>query len=98
MLLAVSVLTFVGTELLPGDVASAILGQNATPEALETIRRELHLYDPAAIRYVRWLGHFLSGDFGNSLVSGRAVIGVLSVRLANTLFLAGFTALFSIPL
>ena len=98
MLLAVSVLTFVGTEILPGDVASAILGQDATPAALEAIRQELHLYDPAVVRYFRWLGQFFSGDFGNSLVSGRPVADQLTIRLPNTLFLAGFTALFAIPL
>ena len=98
MLVAVSVLTFVGTEILPGDVASAILGQDANPEALEAIRRELHLYDPAVVRYFRWLGQFFSGEFGNSLVSGRPVAEQLAARLPNTLFLAGFTALFAIPL
>ncbi|MGE3150146.1 MAG: ABC transporter permease [Pseudorhodoplanes sp.] len=98
LLLAVSVVTFVGTQLLPGDVASAILGQEATPEALEAIRRELHLHDPAIVRYGRWLGHFITGDFGNSLVNGRSVAAQLAVRLPNTLFLAGFAALISIPI
>ncbi len=98
MLLAVSVLTFVGTELLPGDVASAILGQEATPKALEAIRRKLHLYDPAIVRYGLWLGHFLTGDFGNSLANGRSVSAELAVRLPNTLFLAGYTALMSVPI
>ncbi|MGE3993590.1 ABC transporter permease [Pseudorhodoplanes sp.] len=97
MLLGVSILTFVGTELLPGDVASAILGQDATPEALDALRRKLHLYDPAIVRYFRWLGHFFTGDFGNSLVSGRSVLAQLSERLPNTLFLAGFAALFALP-
>ena len=47
LMLAVSLLIFGGTEALPGDVASAILGQSATPEALANLRETLGLYDPA---------------------------------------------------
>ena len=55
LLLAVSVLIFMGTEILPGDVASSILGQAATPQALENLRRELGL-DPEIICVDTWLG------------------------------------------
>ena len=47
MLVGVSVLIFAGTQLLPGDVAQAILGQSATPEALANLRREMGLGEPA---------------------------------------------------
>ena len=98
MLWAVTVLIFVGTELLPGDVANAILGQQATPEALDAIRRELQLYDPALIRYLRWLGNLLSGDLGNSLLNNRPISEQLAWRLPNTLALAASAAVIAIPL
>jgi peptide/nickel transport system permease protein len=98
MLLAVSVLIFVGTEILPGDVATAILGQEATPEALEAIRRSLNLFDPPVTRYWGWLRGALQGDLGNSLSNGLPVADQLSFRLANTLFLAGVAASVAIPL
>ena len=49
----VSVLIFAGTEILPGDVATAVLGQSATPDAVETMRRALGLDDPTVVRYFR---------------------------------------------
>src|ERR1700761_3633880 len=88
----VSVLIFAGTEILPGDVATAVLGQSATPDAVEAMRRSLGLHDPAAVRYLRWLGALLSGDVGTSLTSGRAVSADLWLRLENTFFLAGVAA------
>ena len=54
-LFLVSVLIFAGTEILPGDVATAVLGQSATPDAVEAIRRSLGLHDPAVVRYLNWL-------------------------------------------
>ena len=55
-LLVISLLVFVGTNLLPGDVADALLGQAATPEATAALRAALHLNDPAWLRYLHWLG------------------------------------------
>ena len=52
-LLGASALIFAGTEILPGDVAAAILGQSATPEALANLRAELGLEKPALSRYFR---------------------------------------------
>ena len=60
----VSVLVFVGTEILPGDVAASILGQGVTEEAKEAIRSQLGLNRPAALRYVEWLGNIVQGDLG----------------------------------
>ena len=87
-LLAVSALLFFGTNLLPGDVASALLGQEATPEALHNIRVALGLDQPAWLRYLHWLGGALHGDFGTSLTSARSVGAQVLPRLGNTLVLA----------
>ncbi|MDB6011165.1 MAG: gsiC 5 [Gammaproteobacteria bacterium] len=96
-LLAVSALLFFGTNLLPGDVASALLGQDATPEALHNIRAALGLEQPAWLRYLHWLGGALHGDFGTSLTSARPVGAQVLPRLGNTLLLASLAALVSVP-
>ncbi|MEZ5809955.1 MAG: ABC transporter permease [Rhizobiaceae bacterium] len=98
LLLAVSVLIFAGTQILPGDVAQAILGQSATPEALENLRRDLGLNDPAYIRYFRWLGGIATGDLGTALSNGQDIATSLGKRLYNTLFLASVAAVISVPL
>ena len=97
-LLAVSVLIFVFTQILPGDVASAVLGQQATPEALRVFRLELGLDRPAYLRYLDWLAGALHGDFGRSMTNKRDIVLELAPRFGNTLFLAGYAALISVPL
>lgn len=94
----VSVLIFVGTEILPGDVATAVLGQSATPDAVEAIRRSLGLHDPAIVRYLNWLRAFSAGDVGSSLTTGRPVGPILWTRILNTFFLAGTAAVIAVPL
>ena len=94
----VSVLIFVGTELLPGDVASAILGQNGTPETIAALRLQLGLDQPAVYRYLHWLSGVLHGDLGTSLANNQPIGAELLPRLANTLFLAAYAALIAIPL
>jgi peptide/nickel transport system permease protein len=98
LLLLVSVLIFAGTQLLPGDVAQAILGQSATPEALANLRRDLGLNDPAIVRYWHWFSNALTGDFGKALSNGQDISQALGKRMANTLFLAFWAAVVSVPL
>lgn len=98
LLLAVSVLIFVGTQILPGDVAQSILGQSATPQAVANLREQLGLNDPAYVRYFRWLGGVLSGDLGTALTSGQNIASSIGPRLANTLFLAACAAVVAVPL
>ncbi|HEY0910709.1 MAG TPA: ABC transporter permease [Bradyrhizobium sp.] len=97
-LLAASVLIFAGTEILPGDLASAILQNSATPESLAEMRKELGLDRPAAVRYVEWLGNAAKGDFGRSLASHRDVVEEIMPRFKNTLFLAAYAAIIAVPL
>ena len=98
LLFAASVLIFAGTEVLPGDVASSILGQAATPQALENLRRELGLNEPAHIRYFHWLGGVLTGDLGTALSNRMDIATSLWPRLKNTLFLAFCSAVVAVPL
>ena len=65
LLFLVSILIFVGTLILPGDVAQSILGQSATPEALANLRQELGLNEPALTRYFDWLGGRVSDAAGS---------------------------------
>jgi peptide/nickel transport system permease protein len=95
---AVSVLIFVGTEILPGDVATAILGQSRTPETVKALRESLGLDRPAPLRYADWLIHFAEGDIGKSLANQRDIGDEMRQRLGNTLFLAGVAALVAVPL
>jgi peptide/nickel transport system permease protein len=98
LLFAVSVLIFAGTQILPGDVAQSILGQSATPVALANLREEMGLNDPAYVRYFTWLWGILHGDLGTALTSKLDIATSIGERLGNTLFLAFWAAVVSIPL
>lgn len=98
LLWAVSVLIFAGVEALPGDFAETYLGQSATPQAIANIREDLGLDRPITTRYFEWLGGVVQGDFGNSWASGAPVTEQITKRLGNSLFLAFFAAVISVPL
>jgi peptide/nickel transport system permease protein len=97
-LLAVSAVIFICTQILPGDVASAVLGQQATPESLQVFRQELGLDKPAYIRYFSWLFGVLHGDFGVALTNQRNIFEELWPRFLNTLFLASYAAVLAVPI
>jgi len=98
LLFAASIMIFAGTQILPGDVAQSILGQSATEQALANLRAELGLNDPLVTRYLDWLTAALQGDLGTALTNGQDIATSMGQRLGNTLFLAGWAALISIPL
>ena len=97
-LFIVSLFIFLGVELLPGDAAEVILGKTATPETIAVFRRELGLDIPVHIRYVEWLTNVFQGDFGKSLSNNQEVSHQVGIRLFNTIFLASFAAIISMPL
>ncbi len=108
----VSVLIFSATQLLPGDTATAILGQNATPASLAAVRAQLHLNESAPTQYWHWISQFLHGNLGVSLAasgaSGIAISGstgantsvlhLLATPLKNSSFLVFVAALMTIPI
>lgn len=98
LLLACSAVIFLGVEALPGDTAQAILGQQATPQALENLRAKMGLDQPPLTRYFQWLGGVLTGDLGTALTNGADIAQSIGQRLGNTLFLAGCAAVISVPL
>jgi peptide/nickel transport system permease protein len=97
-LLGVSLLIFAATEVLPGDVATAVLGQGATPDTVAAFRKEVGLDRPPLVRYWDWLSHAVQGDFGTALTNKRDINKTMAPKLSNTLFLALYAALIAVPL
>jgi peptide/nickel transport system permease protein len=83
-----SLLVFVALQALPGNLATQILGQNATPQAVAALDARLHLDRPAWQRYLSWLGGALHGDFGTSLATGQPAATMVGHALRNTSLLA----------
>lgn len=89
LLLIVSLIVFGLILIIPGDPASVILGDQATPQQIATVRERLGLNDPIPVRYGRWLGKVLRGDLGDSLFSSYSVSRAIRDRLPVTLSLVG---------
>ena len=96
VLMASAILFFAG-ELLPGDFATKLLGSQATPDAIEALRKSHGLDRPAGERYLEWLSGIARGDLGTSLTNGREIGPLIAGRLANTVILAGLAALIAVP-
>jgi peptide/nickel transport system permease protein len=97
-LLAVSAVVFAITAVLPGDAAQEKLGQDATPETLAALRKEMGLDRSPVARYFDWLGGIVTGDPGKSVVTGMPVAEAVRSRLPNSLLLAAVTTAFAVPL
>ncbi|KRQ96834.1 ABC transporter permease [Bradyrhizobium valentinum] len=102
-LFLVTLLVFFAVNLMPGDFATEILGQEAAPETVAAFQRELGLDRPAMQRYVHWIGGAMQGDLGTSFAGAgsgttRTVTSLVGPRLVNTLFLATATAVIAVPL
>ena len=76
----------------------AKMGQSATPETVEAMRRQLGLDLPLHERYISWMSGMLQGDMGISLANEREISELVGGRLANTLFLASLAAMVAVPL
>ena len=96
-LLAVSAVVFAITAVLPGDAAQEQLGQDANPELLAALRKQMGLDVPAPQRYLSWLGGMLKGQLGQSSTTQMPVRELVASRLPNSLLLAAVTALFAVP-
>ncbi|MCW0001591.1 ABC transporter permease [Pararhizobium sp. YC-54] len=94
----VSFLIFAGVQFLPGDAATEILGQSATPETVAAFRKSLGLDLPFYLRYLEWLRAILHGNFGTALASGKDITEIIGPRLLNTSILAACAAVISVPL
>lgn len=101
-LFLVSVIIFASIEMLPGSYATAVLGQEATPESVAALEHQVGLDRPAVTRYLEWVRGALHFDFGYSYAAGpskaRSVTQTIAPRLYNTMFLAVATAAVAVPL
>ena len=97
-LFLVSILLFIGTEILPGDAADIILGLESTPETLAALRERLGLDRSALVRYFEWFGSMLRGDLGTSLAAATKTEAVVHNRVYNSALLGMVVAVIAIPL
>jgi peptide/nickel transport system permease protein len=95
--LLTSLLVFLVTQWLPGDVCRIILGREAGPGAIENCRQELGLNQPLPVQYLNWLGDFLRGDWGISYSTNLPIFPMVMDRLQNSLLLAMLTLIISVP-
>jgi peptide/nickel transport system permease protein len=96
VLIGMSIITFAIVHAIPGGPAQAILGERATPEAIEQLNEKMGLNDPLPVQYFRYVGNILKGDFGDSLKTGRPIIEEIGPYLAATFELALFAMAFAI--
>ncbi len=87
-LFVASIVVFSVMEILPGDPAQLMLGMEATPEALNTLREQMGLNQPLLTRYFSWMGGLVIGDFGRSMTYSSPVIEIVAERMVVTLPLA----------
>jgi len=96
--LAVSIIIFFGTKVLPGDAAQIRLGQAATAENIAAMRARLGLDQSMFMQYWTWLKNFATGNLGVSLAADIPITELISDRYKNTLIVSGLTALIGVPI
>jgi peptide/nickel transport system permease protein len=99
-----SLVIFAGTQILPGDAASVVLGRNGSPATVKLLNKQLHLDRPAYEQYADWIKGLAHGDLGNSAVgmaqgaTSAPIWPLISDAVKNSAILAVITALLMIPL
>lgn len=86
--LGVSIVCFALVYIAPGDPLQTILPEDASAETIEMVKKAYGFDKPIPVQYAIWLGKVLTGDFGQSIATGRAVIDDLLKALGNTMLLA----------
>jgi peptide/nickel transport system permease protein len=87
-LVLVSMLIFGLQQLLPGDPAKVLAGEEQDPAVVEYLRKKMHLDEPLPLRYAHWVAGVLHGDLGESVRSQQPVLGLIAQKLPVTLQLA----------
>jgi len=95
---AVSVIVFIGLQIMPGDAASVRMGQGSTEGNLAAYRALHGLDKPIPIQYITWIGNLFAGDLGISQAGGAQVADMIGERFGPTMKLAAAVALFAVPL
>ena len=97
-LLAVSVAIFALIEAVPGDAASVMQGQQATPDSLRNLRAQMGLDRPPHIRYLDWIWDAMRGDLGQSAKSNASISEIMGERLGHSALLAVLAFIIAVPL
>ena len=98
ILFFVSIVVFAVTEILPGDTATFMLGQRATPDLVVALQKQMGLDRPVTVRYIEWITGVLRGDWGKSLYFKTDIGPILQQRLQKTILLTFLTMLVGTPL
>lgn len=96
ILLGVSLLVFISVRLIPGDPAQVMLGERATPEAIERLRDQLGLNKPLYQQYFVYITNILKGDFGTSIVTNNSVMSEVMVKFPATIELSFFSMIIAV--
>ena len=96
VVIGITFLVFMIMQLAPGDPVQMILGDNASPEAVEAMRDEMGLNDNVLVQYGRYLVNLVQGDMGTSYVNKRPVADEVFSRVPATFKLAAVAAVVSI--
>ena len=86
-LLVASMILFVLLRVMPGDPAQVALGMQASPEDVAALRAEYGLDRPLAVQYLDWIGSFLTGNAGESAITGQNMTPIIADRFAVTMWL-----------
>lgn len=97
-LLLTSLIIFVITQLLPGDVCRVILGREVGQAGIDECRLNLGLDNPAHIRYFQWLSDFVRGDWGIAYSTNTPIQPLVLERLGNSLRLAALSLVIAVPI
>jgi peptide/nickel transport system permease protein len=97
-LFLVSIVVFLATQVLPGNAATAILGQQGTPARIAALEHQLHLDQSLWSQYRHWISGVVRGDFGTSLAAQQPVTDLLRLRVENSAFLVLVAGLITVPL
>ncbi|MBV8536880.1 MAG: ABC transporter permease [Alphaproteobacteria bacterium] len=95
-LLFVTILVFGLQQLLPGDPAVALSGEDRDPSVIAYLHKKMHLDEPLPVRYGYWLRDLVHGDFGESIRIQRPVLGLILEKLPVTAQLASMAILIAI--
>lgn len=88
IIIGVSIIVFALINLQPGDPFANMMDPNVTPEIRENMLRQIGYYDPLPVKYVKWVGRAIKGDFGYSIAYKEPVINVIQSRIGNTFILS----------
>lgn len=97
-LVAISLVTFLATNIVPADPARVALGKFATPEQIEAYNEQQGLNRPVVERYITWVGGAVQGDWGTSVLSSQEVTEMVGPRITRSLILALSAMLVAIPI